>query len=425
MKYKTVNGKKYLVKDNGEVTDVELTDAQAEGAEEVTAETEEVDAEGVKEVVEASINGAIEKKADEIAGSLLKAIHARTARGEGSVKKAPEAVNKDTETRDFVKALINGDGEKLKKMTTSSGDTAKAGYTIPSTLLAEVMRIKEEGYGIARREMRYLPFSGAGNTRDIPALSGSVSTYWTAEGVAKTSTQAVFAKVTQSLKKLAAIVPLTEELVEDSAVNLTQLIAELFVEAVSIEEDTQFFNGDGTVFLGILQDTGAGRVPKLTMASTKTTFASATADNYLDLQYKVKTSARSKGKYFMHPTVVAEVMKLKDTTNNYIYAMPNGDKPATLWGKPVVECDALPATSQGTQANKPFAIFGDLKQACVYGDKGEMQVKLLDQATIHDTDGSTVINLAEQDMIGIRVVERVGYAIVLQNAVAVLQTNAS
>jgi HK97 family phage major capsid protein len=356
----------------------------------------------------------------------LKAIGNRASRGEGSAKKAVEAVNKDVETRDFVKALINGDGEKLKKMTTSTADTSKAGYNIPTALLAEVMRIKEEGYGIARREMRYLPFSGAGNSRDIPALSGSVSTYWTGEGVAKTSTQATFAKVAQVLKKLAAIVPLTEELIEDSAVNLTQLIAELFVEAVSIEEDTQFFNGDGTVFLGILNDTGAGRVPKFTLPATKITFASATADDYLDLQYKVKTSARSKGKYYMHPTVVASVMKLKASgSGEYIYAMPANGKPATLWNKEVVECDALPTTSQGTQTNKPFAIFGDLKQACVYGDKGEMQVKLLDQATIHDTDGSTVINLAEQDMIGIRVVERVGYAIVLQNAVAVLQTNSA
>ena len=423
MKFKTVNGKKYLVKDNGEVTDVELTDAQAEGATEVTDETtEEVDAEAVAEVVETSVKNAVEKKADEIASSLLKAIGTRTARGEAT-KKAPEAVNKDLETRDFVKALIANDSDKLKKMTTGTGDTAKAGYTIPTALLAEVMRIKEEGYGIARREMRYLPFSGAGNTRDIPALSGSVSTYWTGEGVAKTSTQATFAKVTQSLKKLAAIVPLTEELVEDSAINLTALIAELFVEAVSIEEDTQFFNGDGTVFLGILKDTGAGRVPKLTLVAGKNTFAEATADDYLDLQYKVKTSARAKGKYFMHPTVVAEVMKLKDTNGAYIYAMPAGDKPATLWGKPVVECEACPATSAGTQNNVGFVIFGDLKQACVYGDKGEMQVKLLDQATIHDTDGSTVINLAEQDMIGIRVVERVGYAIVLQNAMAVMVTN--
>lgn len=418
MKFKTIDGKKFLVKENGEVTNVELNDEQVVGAEEVTDEEETVDAEGVKSL----LDNAIEKKADAIAETLIKAVQNR-AKGVATVTKQPEAVNKDAITRDFVKALISGDTDKLKKMTTSDADTSKAGVNIPKELLAEVMRIKEEGYGIARRDMRYLPFSGAGNTRDIPALSGSVSTYWTDEGATKTSTQATFTKVAQVLKKLAAIVPLTEELVEDSAINLTQLIAELFVEAVSIEEDAQFFGGDGTVFLGILNDTGANRVPKLTLAVGKNTFAEADADDFLSLKYKVKTSARARGKYYVHPTVVASLMKLKGTDGQYIYAQPSGDKPATLWGSAVVECEALPSTDASTQNNKPFVIFGDLKQGAVYGDKGEMRVKLLDQATIHDTDGSTVINLAEQDMIGIRVVERVGYAIVLPKAMAVMVTN--
>lgn len=421
MFYKTVNGKKYFVKENGEASNVEVTDEQAVNMTEAPAEAETVDQEAVAEVVQTSVDKAIEKKADEIAEKLLGAVKGKT-KGMQVETKEVSAKAKDAETRTFVKALISGDTQVLKSMTTSDADTAKAGVAIPKALLEEVMRIKEAGYGVARQEMRYLPMSGAGNKRDIPALSGSVSVFWTGEGAVKTSTQGTFNKVTQELKKLAAIVPLTEELIEDSAIDLTGLIAELFVEAVTIEEDAQFFAGTGAVFTGILNDTN---VPSLVLASGKDTFAEATADDYLDLQYKVKIGARSKGKYFLHPTVVASVMKLKGTDGHYIYAMPAGDKPATLWGKPVVECDALPSTSTGSQATKPFAIFGDMKQACVYGDKGDMRVKLLDQATIHEVGGSTVINLAEQDMIGIRVVERVGYAIVLPQAISRMVTSAS
>lgn len=424
IQFKKVNGKNLLVKDNGEVTDVELTDEQVADATEVVedVDTEEtVDTDTVATIVDDAVKSAVTKKAGEIADSLIKAVQNR-AKGIVTATKAKEELEKDITTRDFVKALIDNDMTKIKKMTTSDSDTSKAGVTIPVVLLNEVMRLKEEGYGIARREMRYLPMSGAGNKRTIPALSGSVSTYWTDEGAKKQGTQGVFAKVTQELKKLAAIVPLTEELIEDSAVDLTSLIAELFVEAVTIEEDAQFFGGTGTPFTGILNDTN---VPNLTLATGKNTFAEADADDFLSLQYKVKTSARSRGKYYLHPTVVASIMKLKDTTGAYIYAMPAGDKPATLWGKPVVECDALPGTDAGTQASKPFAFFGDLKQACVYGDKGDMKVKLLDQATVTDVDGTTQINLAEQDMIGIRVVERVGYATVLPKAIARMITSAT
>jgi len=43
---------------------------------------------------------------------------------------------------------------------------------------------------------------------------------WTDEAVAKTATQPVFERVQQTLKKLACIIPMTEELLQDTAINL-------------------------------------------------------------------------------------------------------------------------------------------------------------------------------------------------------------
>jgi len=50
---------------------------------------------------------------------------------------------------------------------------------------------------------------------------------------------------------------------------------------------------------------------------------------------------------------------------------------------------------------------------------------MLDQATITDTDGETAINLAEQDMVAMRFVERVGYVLALPEGIAVLKTGTS
>jgi hypothetical protein len=49
-----------------------------------------------------------------------------------------------------------------------------------------------------------------------------------------------------------------------------------------------------------------------------------------------------------------------------------------------------------------------------------MRTKLLDQATLTDSDGQTEINLAEQDMLALRIVERVGYVVALPAALTVL-----
>jgi len=65
-------------------------------------------------------------------------------------------------TLDWCVALTQGDLVQMKALTTSSSDTPKAGYTIPSELFNEIIRLVEDVYGVARREMRYLPFSGPG-----------------------------------------------------------------------------------------------------------------------------------------------------------------------------------------------------------------------------------------------------------------------
>jgi len=316
--------------------------------------------------------------------------------------------------------LVARDTVTLKALTTSSSDTPKAGYLIPTELQKEILRIAAGEYGVARKEMRYLPFTGPGNTRQIPTLGTSVSVSWVNESAEKPSVQPLFGLVNQTLKKLAAIVPLTEELLEDSAINLTQLIATLFAEAISKAEDDAFFAGTGSPWTGILNN---GSVNVVNMG-TGEGFSAMTADDLLDMIDKTPSGMLQGSKFYMNRTILSVIRKLKDTSNQYIYQNPGGGLPATVWNYPVVTCDAFPGIT-ATAASKTFVLFGNLQKAAVLGDKQEMRVMLLDQATITDTDGQTVINLAQQDMIGIRVVERVGYVLALPTAVTVLKTGAA
>jgi HK97 family phage major capsid protein len=295
---------------------------------------------------------------------------------------------------------------------------------VPTELSTEVLRIEKEGYGVARQEMRYLPFGGSGDTRIIPKLASSVSVFWTLEGGKKGGTKAQFGVVTQILKKLTAIVPITEELIEDSQIDIVKLVAELFVEAVAVEEDLQYFDGDGTVWTGLLRTSS---IPALAIAAGST-FAAMTADDLLKLQGKVKKAARTRGKYYMSSAILDLCRLMKDANDQYIFRdiVTSGSLP-TLWGKPVVEVEAMPNTdlTNPQQANKHFVLFGDMKLGAIYGDKGEIKVKMLSEATITDADGSTQINLAEQDMVGVRIVKRTGYVVANEQALARLKTNAS
>lgn len=400
----------------------ELTDEQKSKFADALNEAEEMDVEAVKSLISKSVEDATAKAVERISDGLISKFQKGVKEARAKALDTVPAKNdkkKGESTREFLKALMDGDRMRAKALTTSesgtSPDDAKAGLLIPEELQAEVLRIRETQYGLARRDMFYLPFSGPGNSRVIPALGTSVSTFWTGEGAKKKGTQPKFGVVTQTLKKLAAIVPFTEEILEDSAVDLVNLVGALFAEAVAKEEDVQFFAGTGSPWTGILNN---GQVNIVTMGTGDAT--DNLADELLRLQDATPSGAQDGAKYYLHRTWLSKLRKLKSSTGEYIYQAPANGEPGTIWDKPYETSDAFPAVAD-TEVGDPFILYANLKQAAVFGDKQQLRVKMLDQATITDADDSTVINLAEQDMVALRVVERVGYVVALPKAATVLK----
>jgi len=323
---------------------------------------------------------------------------------------------------DLEPVMQTGDGSD-----TLSGDASQGSYLIPQLLLAEVNRFAVSG-GVARREMRYLPFSGPGNSRYIPTLLTNVTVDWVGEGEAKEKTKPITSRIEQTLKVVAAMVIMTEEIVEDAAINLTTWCGQLLGEAIAAEEDDQFFAGTGAPWTGILNDTN---VATLQLDATEA-MEDITPDDLLDMVAEVPEGAVPGAKYYMHRSVFDRLRRYRssavaagDQEGSYMVQDPKEAGQYRLWGYPVVPVEALPAVGDDDgDADYPFIIFGNLQKCCVYGDKQGIRVKLLDQASVYD-ENSELINLAEQDMVALRVHKRVGYAIVLPSGICVLQTGAS
>jgi HK97 family phage major capsid protein len=416
---------KLFIKEHAE----ELTAEQKTAYAEVIGDEDEskgMDIEAVKALVSTSVQEAIAKKVDSISDEIVSKFTKGVEKQRAKVLAGKEVVKDeraDANTRAFMKCLLDGDrvGAKALSDSTSgaSPDDAQAGLTIPSELRAEVLRIAEKQFGLARRDMLYLPFSGPGNSRQIPTLGTSVKVFWTGEGVKKTSTQPKFELVTQTLKKLAAIVPMTEEILEDSAINLTQLLGMLFAEAIAKEEDLQFFAGIGAPWTGVLNNGSVNIVYQTTGG-----VANLTADDLLNMIDATPTGALAGAKFYLNRTVLSVIRKLKDLDGNYIYQAPGNGLPATIWNYTYELSDAFPLAADVVDGS-PYILFGNLKQGCIFGDKQQIRAKLLDQATVTDTDDQTEINLAEQDMVALRIVERVGYVVALPKALTVLDSGES
>ena len=305
----------------------------------------------------------------------------------------------------FFKALIQRDFITAKAL--SEGTDSAGGYLVPEEFRAGVIDIMND-VGYTRKYGTVIRMNR--DVLNIPKTTAKPSVSWVAEGNQISTGQPTFGQVQLTAKKAGVIVPVTTELFEDSAEDINAILFKYFAEAFATAEDNQAFQGDGTVFTGILAVSGTNAV---TMGSGETSFANISADDLMDLIAAVPSRVAANGKFIMHRTVFALIKKLTDGSGNYLF--DPADK--TIWGYPVITADEMPSTSDDA-ADTAFVIFGDPSYLYL-GDRRQMTIALADQATV----GSD--NLFEKEMIAVRATERVAISVAMPNAFAILKTAAS
>lgn len=306
---------------------------------------------------------------------------------------------------DFVAAVYNRDASILKDMT--EGTDSEGGHLVPDEFRPVLIRLVET-FGLARQYATVLPMSRM--ELHIPKLASGVTVYWIGEAGAITPSQPSFGLLNLVAKKMAALVPVTGELLEDSSIAIANLLATLFAEAIAKEEDRVSFVGDtgsGDPFNGILHDAD---VISVAMGAGKTSFADVNADDIASLVVAPASSAAEGARLLIHRTVFNVLRTLKSTTGNYIYAAPGGNQPATLWSYPYSLTDVMPAITESA-VDKPFIGFGNLRHLYI-GDRKKMGIAL-----------STHVGFAN-DLTYIRVIQREAIAVGLGAAFAALKTAA-
>jgi HK97 family phage major capsid protein len=287
----------------------------------------------------------------------------------------------------YSRALMTGDLVSLKAL--SEGVSADGGYTVPqdfyNTLLEQVISVAQ-----FRSEVTVIPMKGPVLT--LTMIDHGPDVFWTAEGATKTTTTADFTQPTLTAYKLAAIIYLTDELIEDSAFSLSEVLVRRFAKKMAEAEDK-----------AIVQGTGSGQPTGLftaTPGSTRTAPTGLTFDVMIDLIMDLPVEYRAGAKFVINSQNIRELRKVKDTTGRYIWAdgvQPG--QPATILGYPVIETPWAPESK---------VLFGNLREAYWLGDRQRMTVKIT-----QDTETAFT-----QDKTAIRVVERVGGTVVFARAIA-------
>ncbi|MFA6982304.1 MAG: phage major capsid protein [Patescibacteria group bacterium] len=307
--------------------------------------------------------------------------------------KDADKLTKEEKIVGFFHALVTNNEPALKAL--SEGTTGDAsGYLLPEDFKAEIIRELQD-IVVMRQLCRIVPMKR--NTMVIPSMTSSVQVYWTAENATKTTTTAVFAQKSLTAYKMAAILYASDELIEDSTeFDIVNLITSLFAEAIAQQEEYAFTRVNGTT-----QPTG------LDTARSASTIATITAvgqdfDDIINLEYALPAKYSANAVFMCNRATVKELRKLKDGNQRYIWGEPVAvGQPSTLHGYPLYQNQWLP---------NGHIYFGDFKRAYWIGDRGQMAVKVTN-------DSETAFT---KDQTAIRVVERIGGAVVQGSALKVL-----
>ncbi len=174
--------------------------------------------------------------------------------------------------------------------------------------------------------------------------------------------------------ELYAMPAATSSLLDDSAVNIDEWLAEEVRTAFAEQEGQAFVTGDGTNkprgFLNYPTVANAswswGNVGYLATGVSGDFPAADPGDVLIDLVYSVRSGYRANGHFVMNRATQGEIRKMKDADGNYLWqpASSPAERPSLL-GFPVAEAEDMPDVGADT-----FAIgFGDFRRGYLIVDR--------------------------------------------------------
>ena len=246
------------------------------------------------------------------------------------------------------------------------GTDSEGGYLVPDEFERTLIEALEE-QNIFRQIARIIPTNSG--ERKIPVVASKGSASWVEEEGLIPESDDSFSQITLGAYKLATMIKVSEELMNDSVFPIESYISREFARRIGAKEEESFLTGNGTDKpTGILHTAGGAQVGKTTASAT-----AITLDEILDLYYSLKSPYRSKAVFIANDSTVKAIRKLKDTTGQYLWqpSVREG-APDTLLGKPVYTSAFMPAIA----ASAKTMAFGDFSYYWIADRQGRMFKRL-------------------------------------------------
>ena len=191
------------------------------------------------------------------------------------------------------------------------GTDSEGGYLVPDEFEHTLVEaLEEENFfrGIAT------VIQTSSRDRKIPVVATKGTASWIDEEGAYPESDDSFGQVSIGAYKVATMLKVSDELLNDSVFDLEAYISKEFGRRIGTKEEEAFFTGDGKGKpTGIFNAVG-GASDGVTTAAAGISF-----DDVMDLFYALKSPYRRKAVWVLNDTTVKALRKLKDNNGNYIW----------------------------------------------------------------------------------------------------------
>ena len=296
--------------------------------------------------------------------------------GNGGVTSAASLQHKSA-FEAYVRGGEAGGLKALEGKALSVGSDPDGGYLVPDETETTINRALKDISPI-RAIAGVRQVSGSVYKRPF-AISG-LDTGWVGEAAARAETATpTLSELSFPTMELYAMPAATASLLDDSAVNIDEWLAEEVRIAFAEQEGTAFVSGDGVNkpkgFLTYPTVANAswtwGNIGTLATGTAGAFPASDAGDVLIDLVYAVKAGYRANAHFVMNRATQAQVRKLKDGDGTYLWqpSAEPGQAP-TLMGFPVAESEDMPDIG----ADSLSIAFGDFRRGYLIVDRVGIRV---------------------------------------------------
>jgi len=287
----------------------------------------------------------------------------------------------------------------------SEGTSTAGGYTVPNQLVARVIDLSST-YGVARANSEIWPASS--DTLWVPKANADTEASFIGENAEKSASDPSFSQVEVLIKKLVVLTKISDELIEDSVINMIDYVVRNMAKAIAKKEDTTVFLGDGTATYGSI----TGIIPAITAVSGNASIVNPITDGWANLVLAdfnnvlgaLADYAYEGGepKWYCSNSFYHQVMnKIKAAAGgNYVTSLEGGFRKEFL-GYEVVTSAVFPATDAADPSElENYCLFGRMDMVGAFAQRHDARVKTTQE-------GDAFI----YNQLWIRMEERFGYTV--------------